>query len=167
MKVLLPFAVTLTMVLVAASELSAIDQNKVAYAGGTITTLNQLQARVEGRLDLSDPHALVFIADTYRGHSSLRIEYSSIHDVEFGQKVRRRVAAATVSTVVLGPLGALAFAMKKREHYLTVVYSDHRRLYQVAVFELGKSVARATLLTIEERSRMAVDYQDEHARNWR
>ena len=62
---------------------------------------------------------------------------------------------------------ALAFTLKKREHYLTVVYTDDRGLNQVAVLELGKRVVRSTLLTIEERSGTVLEYQDEDARNWR
>ena len=151
MKFLLPFSVSLTIVFATGSELSALDQNKAAYAGGTITALNQWPGRVEGRLDLSDPEALVFVADSVERNASLRIEYSSIHDLESGQKVRRRVAAATGITVVLGPVGALAFAMKRREHYLTVVYTDDRGLNQVAVLELGKDIVRSTLLTTEKR----------------
>jgi hypothetical protein len=57
--------------------------------------------------------------------------------------------------------------MTKREHYLTVVYRDDRGVDQVAVLELGKNVVRSTLLTLEARSGTVVEYQDEHARNWR
>lgn len=168
MKPLFTLGLTLTMMFVGISELSALDENKAAYAGGTIARFNDSHAPVEGRLDFSDPNALVFVADNVaRGSSSLRIQYSSIHDLEFGQNVRRRVAAATASTALFGPIGALAFAAKKREHYLTVVYTDDRGLNQVAILELGKGVARSTVITIEARSGTAVEYQDEHARNWR
>jgi hypothetical protein len=168
LKPLLPLALTLTMMFAGVSELSALDEDKAAYAGGTIALFNGSHAPVKGRLDLSDPNALVFVADNVApGSSSLRIQYSSIHDLEFGQKVRRRVAAATGSTALLGPIGALAFAAKKREHYLTVVYTDDCGLNQVAILRLGKGVVRSTLVTIEARSRTAVEYQDEHACNWR
>jgi hypothetical protein len=75
MKLLLPFSVSLTMVFAAASESSALDQNKAAYAGGTLVLVNDRHSRVEGYLDLSDPHALVFVADSVRRNPSLRIEY--------------------------------------------------------------------------------------------
>jgi len=161
---LLPLALILTMVFAAVSDVSALDGHKAAYAGGTLALFNDSQTRVEGHLDLSDPQALVLVVD---GSSVLRVQYSSIHDLEFGQKVRRRVAAATGTTALLGPLGALAFTMTKREHYLTVVYRDDRGVDQVAVLELGKNVVRSTLLTLEARSGTVVEYQDEHARNWR
>jgi hypothetical protein len=157
MKRLLTLPLTLTIVFAGGSELSAVDENKAAYAGGTVALLNDSQARLEGHLDLSDPHALVFVADFPHGSSSLRIQYSSIHDLEFGQKVRRRVVAATSSTVLLGPLGALAFMAKSREHYLTVVYTDEGGLNQVAILELGKKVVRSALSTIEARSGMAIE----------
>ena len=168
MKLLFTLALTLTMMVAGISELSALDENKAAYAGGTIARFNDSYAPVEGHLDLSDPNALVFVADNVaHGSYSLHIQYSSIHDLEFGQKVRRRVAEATGSTALFGPIGALAFAAKKREHYLTVVYTDDRGLNQVAILELGKDVVRSALVAIEARSGMAVEYQDEHARNWR
>jgi hypothetical protein len=164
MKVLSSLALTLTIAFGAAADASALDEHKAAYAGGTLALPGGSQARVEGHLDLSDPQALVFVSD---GSPALRIQYSSIHDLEFGQKVRRRVAAATGTTALLGPLGALAFTMKKREHFLTVVYTDDRGVNQVAILELGKDVVRSTLLTIEERSGTVVEYQDQDARNWR
>jgi hypothetical protein len=168
MKLLLPFSLSLMLVFAASSKLSALDQNEAAYAGGTVAPFNDSHGRVEGHLDLSDPHALVFVGDNGpHGQSLLRIEYSSIHDVEFGPKVRRRVAAATGSTALLGPLGALAFTMKKRQHFLTVVYTDDRGLNQVVVLELGKNIVRSTLLTVEERSGIVVESQDEQARKWR
>jgi hypothetical protein len=157
MKRLLSVALTLTILLPAASPVSALDEHKVAYAGGTLALVNDSRARVEGHLDLSDPQALVFVAG---GNSALRIQYASIQDLEFGQKVRRRVAAASGTTALLGPLGALAFTMKKREHYLTVVYTDDSGVNQVAVLELGKNVVRSTLSIIEARSGTVVEYQD-------
>jgi hypothetical protein len=168
MKRLLPLGLTLAMVSAAVTHLSALDENKAAYAGGTIPLFDNSQARVEGHLDLSDPRALVFVADNVPlGSSALRIRYSSIQDLEFGQKVRRRVAAATGGTALLGPLGALAFTLKHREHFLTVVYTDDRAVNQVAILELGKNIVRSALLDIEARSGTVVEYQDEHARNWR
>jgi hypothetical protein len=163
MKHLLSLALTL-MVSAAVSDVSALDAHKAAYTGGTLALFNDSQARVEGHLDLSDPQALVFVAE---GRSALRIQYSSIQDLEFGQKVQRRVAAATGTTALLGPPGALAFTMKKREHYLTVVFTDDHGVNQVAILELGKNVVRSSLLTIEARSGTAIEYQDEHARTWR
>ena len=62
---------------------------------------------------------------------------------------------------------SVGFSLKKREHFLTVVFTDDRGVNQVAVLELGKNVVRSTLLTIEERSGTVVEYQDEQARNWR
>ena len=155
MKRMLPRAFTLTMVFAALSDVSALDEHKAGYAGGNLSLFNDSQALVEGHLDLSDQHALVFVVD---GSPALRIQYSSIHDLEFGQKVRRRVATATGTTALLGPLGALAFTLKKREHFLTVVFTDDRGVNQVAVLALGKKVVRSTLLTIEERSGIIVEY---------
>jgi hypothetical protein len=168
MKRLRPLALTLTMVCAGASGLSALDGNNVAHASGTIALFNDPHTRIGGCLDLSDPHGLVFVADTVpQGSASLRIRYSAIHDLEFGQKVRRRLAASAGSTALLGPIGLVALTTKKRQHYLTIVYTDDRGLNQVVILELGTKVVRSTLAAIEARAGIAIEYQDENARRWR
>jgi hypothetical protein len=63
MKRLLPFPLSLILVFAASPELCALDQNKAACAGGTVAPFNDSHGRVEGHLDLTDPHALVFVGD--------------------------------------------------------------------------------------------------------
>jgi hypothetical protein len=48
-----------------------------------------------------------------------------------------------------------------------VLYADGLATYQVAVLELGKHVVRTTLETLEARSGVEVESQDEAARKWR
>jgi hypothetical protein len=62
---------------------------------------------------------------------------------------------------VVNPL--LLFS-KKRKHFLTVGWKDAQDKQHAAVFELGKSVIRTTIATLEARTGKKVDYQDDEAR---
>jgi hypothetical protein len=157
----------LMIVLASPLEPHALDKNKAAYIGGTITRFTAAKDRIEGRLDISAAHHLIFIADdgTHAGQPLL-IDYATIQDLEFGQRAGRRVATAAGATVLLGPIGLLSLSLKKREHYLTVAFADEHGRNQVAVLELGKDTVRVTLATIEARAGKAIEYQDEEARKW-
>lgn len=146
---------------------SGLDKGKAAYVGGTIAEFNASEVPVEGTLDTNDDRRLVFTAETepFAGHS-LPIEYGRIQDLEFGQKTGRRVGRAIGTSVVLGPFGLLSLSAKKRRHYFTVAYVDERGQDQVAVLELGKDIARATLAVVEARSGLPVEYRDDEARKW-
>ena len=87
-----------------------------------------------------------------------------MNDLEYGQKAGRRVGAAIGYSVLVGPAGLLALLSKKRRHYLTVGYTSDDGEPQVAVFEVGKDIVRATLAILEARSGKKVVYQTEDAR---
>ena len=53
---------------------------------------------------------------------------------------------------------------KKRRHYLTIGYVDERGRQQAVVFELGKKIVRSTLIGLEARTGLTVDYENEEAR---
>ena len=80
------------------------------------------------------------------------VPYAKIIDLEYGQKAGRRVGAAAVTTVLLGPIGLLTLFSKKRKHYLTVGFKDELEKDQVAVIELGKDIIRTTLAIVQTRS---------------
>jgi hypothetical protein len=96
----------------------------------------------------------------------LRVEYTAIQHVEFGQTARRRVKAAIGASALFGPIGLVALRSKQRAHYLTIAYRDEIGVNQAVVLELGKSVVRDTLAIVEARSGKAIEYQDEEARKW-
>jgi hypothetical protein len=83
--------------------------------------------------------------------------YDQVNDLEYGQKAGRRIGLA----IVVNPL--LLFS-KKRKHFLTIGWKDEQDKQHAAVFELGKSVIRTTLATLEARTGKKVDYQDDEAR---
>ena len=152
-------------VMVAEHLVSAIGSKNASYFGGTITVFGTPKEPVEGRLDTSNPDALIFtpINKEFAG-KMFSVPYAKIIDLEYGQKAGRRVGAAAVTTVLLGPIGLLTLFSKKRKHYLTVGFKDELEKDQVAVIELGKDIIRTTLAIVQTRSGKQIEYQDEEAR---
>ena len=91
------------------------------------------------------------------GKASWRVPYEKINLVEYGEKVDRRYIAA----VLISPLFLLA---KKRQHFLTVGYSDEEDRQQAMIFKINKDDIRATLVVLEARTGRKVEYQDDDAR---
>lgn len=120
------------------------------YVGGTIT---QIPPGCQGTVQAIDEKFFVF----YSGKASWRVPYERINLVEYGEKVDRRYIAA----VLISPLFLLA---KKRQHFLTVGYSDEEEHQQAMIFKIGKDDIRATLVVLEARTGRKVEYQDEDAR---
>jgi hypothetical protein len=143
----------------------AIDSKNAAYFGGTITAFNTAKDPVEGKLDTTNPDALIFTAnDKPFSGEMFSIPYAKVLDLEYGQKAGRRVGTAVATTVLLGPIGLLSLFSKKRKHYLTIGFKDTAGMDQVAVIELGKDIVRSTLPIVETRSHKKVEYQDEEAK---
>lgn len=129
---------------------AGLGSDKTAYVGGTE---NQIKEGTEGRSSAKDDKHFVF---EFKG-GSLPIPYEEINDLEYGQKAGRRVGVA----IAISPL---ALFSKKRKHYLTLGWKDRQDKQHAAVFELGKSVIRTTIATLEARTGKKVDYQDDEAR---
>ena len=158
-------AIALVLSFTAPNVLLAVDSNKAAYFGGTVTVFAGAKDPVEGRLDTSNAEALVLTAeDKPFAGQSLRIPYKSIIDLEYGQKAGRRVGAAVATSVLLGPIGLLSLFSKKRKHFVTIGFNDDAGTAQVAVIELGKDIVPTTLPIIETRSGKKLEYQDDEAR---
>jgi hypothetical protein len=120
------------------------------YVGGTII---QIPAGCHGTVQATDDKFFVF----YSGKASWRVPYEKINLVEYGEKVDRRYIAA----VLISPLFLLA---KKRQHFLTVGYSDEEDHQQAMIFKIGKDDIRTTLVILEARTGRKVEFQDEDAR---
>jgi hypothetical protein len=148
----------------APSVVQAIGDKKAAYFGGTYAAFSEAKEPLEGRLDTTNTQALILTVEKkpYAGHV-LWIPYSSIEDLEYGQKAGRRVGTAVATTALLGPIGLVSLFSKKRNHYVTIAYKDDTGKDQVAVLELGKDIVRATLPILEARSGKKVTYQDAEA----
>jgi hypothetical protein len=129
---------------------AGLGSDKTAYIGGTE---NQIKEGTEGVSSAKDEKSFVF---DYKG-GNLAIPYESIDDLEYGQKAGRRVGLA----IAVSPWLLLS---KKRKHFLTVGWKDEQDKQHAAVFELGKSITRTTIATLEARTGKKVDYQDDEAR---
>ena len=82
------------------------------------------------------------------------LQYTNINLIEYGQNVDRRyIMAALVS-----PLFILS---KKRQHFLTLGYTDCEQRQQAMVFKVDKKKIRALLVSLEARTGLKVQFQDE------
>jgi hypothetical protein len=130
----------------------AAAQTTVEYIGGTAA----LSEGTRGAIALSDERYLAF----YAGKIQLRVAYDRVNLVEYGQQVDRRLALA----LVLSPVFLLS---KSRKHFLTIGYSGEDGKQQAMVFRVNKNGIRPTLVGLEARTGLKVQYQDEQARKAR
>lgn len=140
----------LVLLLVACFWLQAADGAGAKYIGGTISAVS---ADSDGALRTTDDLFLEFKA---KGRE-LHVEYSKINLIEYGQNVDRRYIAAAV----LSPLFLLS---KKRQHFLSLGFADSEGRQQAMVFKIDKSKIRALLVSLEARTGLKVQFQDEQAR---
>ena len=134
------------LVLVAGSK----NGSRAEYAGGTIS---EIPAGCAGTVQAADDEYFVFYSKSARW----RIPYDKINLIEYGQKVDRRYIAA----VLISPLFLLA---KKRQHFLTIGYSDDDNRQQAMVFRVSKDDIRTVLVSLEARTGRKVEFQDDDAR---
>ncbi len=132
------------------AAVAGLGSDKTAYIGGTE---NQIKEGSEGTSSAKDEKNFMF---EYKG-GSLAIPYGEVNDLEYGQKAGRRLGLAlTISPWLL--------LSHKRKHFLTVGWKDEQDKQHAAVFELGKSIIRTTIATMEARTGKKVEYQDDEAR---
>lgn len=128
---------------------AGLGSEKTAYVGGTE---NQIKEGTEGISSAKDEKKFTF---EYKG-GTLEVPYDQVNDLEYGQKAGRRLGLAlTVSPWLL--------LSKKRKHFLTVGWKDEQDKQHAAVFELGKSITRTTIATLEARTGKKIEYQDDEA----
>jgi hypothetical protein len=127
-----------------------LAQSRAEYVGGTASTLASGNA---GSIELSDQRYLGF----YTKRGQVRVAYDRVNLLEYGQKVDRRLLAA----VVISPLFLLS---KSRKHFLTIGYRDEEGKQQALVFRVDKGSIRSALVSLEARTGLKVQYQDEEAR---
>jgi len=124
--------------------------DRVQYIGGTVA---ELPSKSSGRIQITDPDAFLFESHGIK----VRVPYSTITNLEYGQRVDRRYLEA----ILISPLLLLA---KKHTHFLTVGYTDEAGKQQALVFEVGKGDVRSVLVSLEARTGRKIEFQDEEAR---
>lgn len=143
--------------LIAALTPALFAQSRAQYAGGTSA---QLTVGTEGRIEVADEDYFAF----YSNKTQVRVPYDRINLVEYGQTVSRRVAMAIAMSIALPGVGSLFLLSKSRKHFLTVGYMGEDGKQQALVFRVDKGGIRATLVSLEARTGLKVEYQDEEAR---
>jgi hypothetical protein len=133
-----------------ALTLSASIGSHVSYVGGTRGDLSQ---GCSGVIDSSDESYLVF----YSKNSNFRVPYEKVNLLEYGQNVSRRYVLALA-------ISPMFFMAKKRRHFLTIGYQDESGKQQAVLFQVEKTDIRTVLVTLEARTGLRVEYQDEEAR---
>jgi hypothetical protein len=125
-------------------------QSRADYIGGTVAGI---ESGAGGSIDVTDAHYFAF----YTKKGQVRVPYDRIESLEYGQKVDRRVLLA----IAISPVFLLT---KKRKHFLTVGYTDADGNHQAMVFRVDKNDIRATLVSLEARTGLRIEYQDDEAR---
>jgi len=123
---------------------------RVEYIGGT---LNSVQQRTGGRLSATSDDHVIFRTK----RANVEVPYTSVNLLEYGQKADRRYVAA----VLISPVFLLS---KKRDHFLTMGYSDPQGKQQALIFRVEKGDVRVVLASLEARTGVKVQYQDNEAR---
>jgi hypothetical protein len=127
-----------------------LAQSHAEYVGGTVPAL---ASGAGGFVEIADERYLAF----YSKSAQVRVPYERVNLLEYGQKVDRRLLMA----VVISPVFLLA---KSRKHFLTVGYTDDDGKQQALVFRVDKNGIRSTLVGLEARTGLKVQYQDPEAR---
>jgi hypothetical protein len=127
---------------------AGVGADETAYVGGT----EKIDEGSEGSAAIENEKEFVF---EYKD-GQLVIPYDQVTELEYGEQAGRRVALS-----IAMPLAALA---KKRRHFLTISWKDEKAQEHSAVFELGKSIVKSTIQTIETKTGKKVDFQDDDAR---
>ncbi len=122
---------------------------RVQYVGGTVADGKKGDARI----DISTPGSLALRIRK----DSILIPWRDVDTLEYGLRVSRRyVEAALISPIFL--------VGKKKTHFLTIGYVDAGGERQAVVLEVSKGDIRALLVSLEARTGLRVEYQDEEAR---
>src|SRR5438105_411550 len=125
-------------------------QSHAEYVGGTA---EKLESGVGGSMDTADQRYFAF----YARKTQIRVAFDRIDLLEYGQKVDRRLVMA----VVISPVFLLS---KSRKHFLTIGYIDELGKHQGLVFRVDKNRIRGVLVSLEARTGLKIQYQDEEAR---
>ena len=138
-----------TAALILSGPAEAVDQGKARYIGGTL----KVKEKSEGAIDLKDEEVLFFMPKDSR---DVEIRWKAIKEVEYGQKVGRRVAMA----ILVSPV---ALFSKARRHYVTISWEDKSGTEQAAVLEFDKNDIRSVLAIFKARTGKEIVMQDEEA----
>ena len=134
-----------------ASPTLAVKKGEAKFMGGTIRTVAE---GAEGPIDLANQTRLLFIA---KKSATLEIPWTSITQMEYGQRVARRWRSA----ILLSPFALLH---KARKHFVTVTYKDDTKTEQAIVLEFDNDDIRMVLASLKARTGQSIVMQDDEAK---
>ena len=124
--------------------------NKAVIVGGSLPGLPET---AKGRIDTTDEEAFLFDSKSVE----VEIPWEKINMLEYGQRAGRRIGLA----IVVSPL---FLTSKSRKHFLTLSFVDERDRQQALVFQIDKNHVRSVLVTLEARTGLRIEFQDNEAR---
>lgn len=138
------------LIATALAVVAGVANDKASYQGGTE---GDIPANTEGYCTTGNEREFIFAFK----NGQLVIPYEQINDLEYGMDAARRLTFGTAAN-------PFRLFTKKKKHFLTIGWKDEHAEQHAAVFELGKSVVRPTIVTLEARTGKKVDFQDDAAR---
>lgn len=123
--------------------------SRVEYIGGTIAGAKKSEARIE--VSGSDSLSLNI------HKNPILIPWKDVTTLEYGLRVSRRY----VEAVLISPIFLIS---KKKSHFVTIGFTDADGGRQAVVLEVSKDDIRSLLVSLEARTGLRVEYQDEEAR---
>lgn len=130
----------------------AVDKHKAKFMGGTLSGIAE---KTDGPIDVQGSDKLTWFAD--RGQGRIEVPWSTVIELEYGQKAGRRLKSA----IFLSPV--MLFT-KARKHFVTISYKDGDGKEQGIVFEFDKDDIRQVLLILKTRTGKEIVFQDEEAK---
>ena len=139
----------LTLALLTAHAFASSYGSHAEYVGGT---RGDIPTNRGGEIRFTNETFFVFVSK----HCLVKIPYERINMLEYGQKVDRRYVLAAISPLFL--------SAKKREHFLTVGFQNDNGKQEALLFRIDKGSVRVTLVALQARTGLQVEFQDEDAR---
>jgi hypothetical protein len=133
-------AFLLCLALLAPGVCLALGPRRAMYVGGT---LSGIPDKVEGKSDITNVNALVFIGA--KGGTTVVVPWASIQELEYGRRIPERWKASKLKSV----FGLLS---RGKKHYVTITYKNAVGVDQAAVFEFGDEIVRPTVATLKTKS---------------
>jgi hypothetical protein len=124
--------------------------NKAVFIGGTLPGMPD---SAKGTIDTTDEDAFVFDSKSVE----VEIPWDKINMLEYGQRAGRRIGLA----IAVSPM---FLSSKSRKHFLTMSFIDERDRQQALVFQIDKRHVRSVLVTMEARTGLRIEFQDNAAR---
>lgn len=134
-------ALALLLLMIATLPALALEGSEAVYTGGTISGLKE---GTPGRVDLTSEAELAFL---YSG-GRLAIPYGMIESYEHSQEVAVHLGVAPAIVVGL-------IKRRRRNHFVSLTFSDGENRRQVVVFEIPKTMPSHLMPTLQARAPQA------------